>query len=441
MQAPTPRSTDRQNRNQHGNRVVLVGASVRAASEAAKRAGFYVVSIDFFGDSDTRAAADQWIDLTKLCQKISAGASTATLIPSGDVIFVGDVSIPNDTAQAILRSGRPRPVGPCNRDMATFRDPEFLDQLCAESHCGDRDAIRVPAWQTIAAIAEGSSSQATSLVGDPRRRIVKPRSTSGGVGIEWFDASCVSRYPSVAVVQRWVPGRAYGAVYLCGRQRAHRLLVSRSLTKRVGSSAPDHSTGRTFPFHYAGSVGPIELPARAASALDRLASTAARLSGLAGLINLDFILDPCGDIWLLEINPRWSASCELIDHLHRRDRTGWSVFGQHYRALGGSEPEFAPPIKDRVPLSKRIVYASRTGVFRTERLPDVTQIHGHPQGDGAITPLARPRIELCDVPVDGAPIEAGQPLLTVIRDRTSWQNEKRLIEIIRRAVVGNQFKA
>lgn len=436
MQAPTPRSTDRQNRNPAGNRVVLIGASVRAASEAAKRAGFHVVSVDFFGDSDTRAASDQWIDLKLLCQKISTGAPATSLVPTGEVLFVGDASIPHDVAEAIFWAHRkPGSVTrvPC---LSACRDPAFLDQICAAAAL----PIRVPEWQNITEVVAGQTPDNTSHEGSSVRRLVKPRATSGGIGIEWFEPGRVSQYPATAVVQRWIPGRVYGAVYLCGAGRADQLLVSRALTKRVRRRDPGSSADRGYPFHYAGSFGPIELPRAVTSAIDRLARTAAESGGLVGLINLDFIVDPGGDIWLLEINPRWSASCELIDYLHRRDGASWSVFEQHYRALGGSEFVAAPTLQNRCPVSKRIVYSSHQGVFQCNRLSGVARLPGD-----LTTRKNRSRdrvgTELHDVPVDGVQIEAGQPLMTVLSERLSWQNEKRLVEKIQRAVIGDQNTA
>ena len=76
--------------------LVFIGGSVRALTEAAVRAGLgahnQLVAVDFFGDRETRAAADRWIPLTPdpagvhgLCAFLRGEGSAVTQdrLPSG----------------------------------------------------------------------------------------------------------------------------------------------------------------------------------------------------------------------------------------------------------------------------------------------------------------------------------------------------------------------
>ncbi len=107
---------------------------------------------------------------------------------------------------------------------------------------------------------------------------------------------------SRAYLQRWVPGRTFGATFLSDGSSASLLGVcSGRFTKHAGR-----------PFVYAGSLGPVALGEEFTEPMERMGAHVVQQSALKGLFNVDLIID--GEvIWLLEVNPRWSASCELIE--------------------------------------------------------------------------------------------------------------------------------
>ena len=51
--------------------LVLIGASVRAAAQSARRGGYRVIGIDLFGDTDTRELCDEFYLLSPGIQQMT----------------------------------------------------------------------------------------------------------------------------------------------------------------------------------------------------------------------------------------------------------------------------------------------------------------------------------------------------------------------------------
>src|SRR5262249_25131981 len=110
-----------------------------------------------------------------------------------------------------------------------------------------------------------------------------------------------------------------------------------------------HSPGG---YRYAGNVLPLEGTSRARREASAIADALTWEHGLRGLNGFDFILRNDRAV-VLEVNPRYCASMELVERA-----SGASVFGLHLRACQGHLP-------DRVEepsgvWGKAIVYATRT---------------------------------------------------------------------------------
>ncbi len=92
------------------SRLILVGASVRAAAQSAARAGFQVTGIDLFGDIDTVAACQNYVPLGK-----STLSTVTDLHPDSatPVIVAGGLDRPSG---ADRRTSAPVPGGGTGRE-------------------------------------------------------------------------------------------------------------------------------------------------------------------------------------------------------------------------------------------------------------------------------------------------------------------------------------
>jgi uncharacterized protein len=184
-------------------------------------------------------------------------------------------------------------------------------------------------------------------------------------------------------------------------------------------------------YAYAGSCGPIVLSGEQWCSLWDFANSVGGCTGFRGLWQADFIISPSGELVLLEINPRWSASMEILDtclglrlvSLHHRCVQGmlgieeWKTIAAHIRD--------APSNKM---LGKMIAYAPRDFVVtdnQSDRWWDRLW-------DGELEKLTS-RCGFADIPLGGTRVGQGQPILTcMVSGNSIGEMQSRLeIEIAR----------
>ncbi len=432
----------------HGNpphnrprRVVLVGASIRAAAESAQRAGFLVTGVDLFGDTDTRAACDQFFQIPPQQSLPSLGltkperlAPAAGLAPSvvGSVMPMANADGPrgnecssglplpssdNHTLGAILKacSGAPvafvgglnghqalidqlsrvcDPVGPSQSVQSRLRDPARLVLIANAA------GVRVPTTY------DRNHGMKLPERSDRNRWLLKQPNSCGGLGVRWLtrtDWDPSGDFPGGGIISQWVPGRSFGISFLSDGASAKMIGACRSLFTRKGDC----------PFVYAGSLGPIGFGGTITEQLRRLGQAVVDSFQLQGLFNADVVIDSSNQIWLLEINPRWSGSTELIERSlgdGSNDDPGISLLGTVLDATPLSRLPIKPNAIGPV-YWKRILYARETKRFC---LDDVRGDLGKNQS-------------IHDIPGDGTLIRRGEPVLTLItavdsRDRSVFRS-------------------
>jgi predicted ATP-grasp superfamily ATP-dependent carboligase len=131
-------------------------------------------------------------------------------------------------------------------------------------------------------------------------------------------------------LQELVEGTPGSVVFVASGGRAVPLGVSRQL---VG----DHAFGAAG-YRYCGNILEASGDAGDAALEDQacaLARAVAEEFGLVGVNGVDFVAR-AGVPYAIEVNPRWSASMELVERAY-----GFSVFGAHAAACAtGALPEF-----------------------------------------------------------------------------------------------------
>lgn len=364
-------------------RILLVGASVRWAAQSSKNAGFSVIGMDLFGDTDTRAACEVFYrispedasEIERLRQKIDAVAERH----QARQWIVGGLGLLSDE--------------PSKRESG----PKALSRLC------DGLAISVPTTLSKIPAADFPLDQTAEGVVSkqsvPRRWLVKQHQSCGGLGVRFWDRSDIESRHAIesgqASLQPFISGHRYGLVAIANGKATHLLGMTRSLRQRVGSQ----------PFVYAGSIGPCWDPAVPFEAMTELSRRVAAEYSIRGLFNLDFIHDRRGRWWLLELNARPSGSCEIVE------RSAWqsgklslskSLMGLHIAAVDHKpyEPDELETSNPNRPNSlhlKQIVYARGEGHFQT---PNEVE-------------------RIADVPKDQTLIKEGHPIATSISTCTS----------------------
>jgi predicted ATP-grasp superfamily ATP-dependent carboligase len=146
---------------------------------------------------------------------------------------------------------------------------------------------------------------------------------------------------------------------------------------------------------YRGSIGPVQ-QSPSTEVVIEFAHWLSRKLDLRGWFGIDLIEDTEGQWWLLEINPRWCASMELIDVADGK-RIPWIDWQR--RLCRGESYEWTPPESAGRMFAKRIIYAKSPLQFLSAKE----------------TRRQRTGRWYADLPVSGTTIQAGNPVLTSLR--------------------------
>ena len=377
--------------------IIVVGASARAAAFSALRAGMRPYAIDLFADCDLADVCPA-VKIKRYPDDFEQELAKA---PQAPWIYTGGLENHPDLVE---RMSALRPLYGNGADvLRKIRNPELLAACLSQADSN----FEVPEIRT-----------SPPPPGSKKKWLRKPKRSSAGLGIRIAEAAERPRAEENFYYQQHVSGVGTSAVFLANQKSSELLtplespdpsakafVVNRAceflgVTEQQSGVAdlPEE------PFLYAGSaiIGRrLDVDEDYGEWLEELGELLTRAFGLRGLFNLDLV----GDYWLLEVNPRYSASVEVLEHCG-----GKNLLAMHFAAF---DPSFQGENNCWVPkrpshVAKRIVYAT---------------------GDCLVTPelhrlrkawnVERLLPSLADVPHLGDRILRCQPVATVIAEGCS----------------------
>jgi predicted ATP-grasp superfamily ATP-dependent carboligase len=230
----------------------------------------------------------------------------------------------------------------------------------------------------------------------PVRWLRKPRAAGGGWGVrDWSAADGPPSRAAGTCLQRYVPGLPFSATFVANGRDA----VVVGLAEGLAGLPQFGARG----FAYCGSLVPPRANLdRLLALLPRLQEAATALTrhfGLVGLGGLDLIAGPRdGDVTLLEVNPRYSASMELIERAYAVPLFDWHVDA----STAGLLPRF-----DLAAALSRSV-GTATSACWGKSILFAHQSVAVPDTDSWLD------AGVCDVPQSGETIRRGAPICTVL---------------------------
>jgi predicted ATP-grasp superfamily ATP-dependent carboligase len=346
-----------------GDRLLILGASARAAAASARRAGLEPFAIDLFADRDTQL----------LCH--------CTACP------------PDEYPHGLFRVARLAPPMPWMYTGGLENYPELIDELARERELWGTGAdvlrrVRDPLVldllpRHVACFAEVQRPPAEWRFGWPERDCVrKPLRGSGGGRIR-FARRKDTAHPDF-YYQEFIEGESRSA--LCHGEPHHATTLAVSL-QLVGT--PWLHARR---FQYAGSVSRPRIDSPVYSWATDLCSA----TELRGLFGIDFIgeTDEERGRHVVDVNPRYVASVEVHEFA-----TGTSLLRR----------TIPPPPATRV-VGKAVYYAATNLTFPPSGPWDDSLTH--------VADVWR-RPDYADIPHPGDVIEAGHPVLTILAEADS----------------------
>lgn len=393
---------------------IVAGFSVRGLAQATAAAMHPPVALDHFADHDCRQAAQQVVRLKQwggnvlnsvqlLGELFKAGAR-----PQSQVLLAGGME--NWPQLVALLHQHFTVLGPSVGQLQLLRSPQRWQRWAEQS------SIAFP--DTHFPQAQGQPGQPAS------NWLSKPLHSAGGTSISWSGSDSPNAYR-----QRHIVGRALGVYCMLYRTGSAQLLGATE-------SIPAAQWPGASEFIYRGSLGPIDLPHRHCHRIVELCQLIQRETGLLGWLQLDFIEDQAGKLWLLELNPRWAAGMEVL-YL-----AGINPVQHHCRAwqaetaatgIASASPTSISPVaeltggrKSAISFGKAIVYAPRELKLTHQRIESLHNL---------------PRDKFADLPshhlvADGQTahvVSKGEPLLTVCASGSHDTLLEQLAELRERA--------
>ncbi len=353
--------------------ILLVGLTMRMLAEIAVRAHYPVLAIDYFGDADLQALCPS----RSLARDYDLAYSPAALVKAA-----ADLAVPAVVYGASLEN-HPQEVARLARGRQLLGNtPEALKQ------------VRNPNRLAAALKAGGFAFPQTCKPGKrgrletTRRWLWKPLRSGGGHGIRPWRGGVL---PADGVLQEQLTGMVGSAAFVANGRQAVLLGLTEQLVGRRAFGAAG--------FQYCGNLVPPSLPPGELGQLLRqaqaLVTHLTEAFGLRGLNGLDFVWHE-GRAWTLEVNPRPSASLELIDLVYEL-----RVFDAHVRSFSGHLPAFELELAmaEGPAAGKAILFASQDVIVGDT-------------GDWA-------RQQIRDIPHPGAQIKHRQPICTLITTATT----------------------
>lgn len=355
--------------------VLLTGVSMRAAAQSAVKAGYLTHTIDAFADLDVPPPKKRPVPIDGEGRFDARRASWDTVGVQADAVVYGSGFEDDSPAVSMISEGR----------VLWGNPPEVLRQVRSPRRLLEGLAgqgFRVP---RIFEPADGEGPPA----GVPW--LEKPFCSGGGHGIRRWHPPGIT--PG-CYLEEFIDGSPASIVFVARGGRAVPLGISRQLAGDVAFGA----TG----FQYCGSIlsHPADLFERGvavAATAHAVAMAVARDYGLVGLNNVDFIAR-LGVAYPVEVNPRWSASVELVERAH-----GFSMFGLHADACSrGTLPDDRLPLCLRRAVGKAIVFARH-------------DLFAHRSKEWLWSR------DVADVPRPGTLIRRGEPVCTVFAEAATPQ--------------------
>jgi predicted ATP-grasp superfamily ATP-dependent carboligase len=353
-------------------RILIAGASTRAAAESAAKAGFEVTAIDAFGDLDQHPAVRSVLLPHDVGFTAHAAALASHEIECDAVAYLS----PFDNHPRAVASLAAGPSTSLRASRVLWGNPPDVLRR-----------VRDPFLLAGVLRRQGFSTPITRIdvTSEAKEWLLKPYRSGGGQAIRlWSDGT---RVPESHYAQEKVDGIPASIVFAAAQGRAVPLGVSYQL---IGDEACGASG-----YRYCGNVlapadDPILNEPVSNSAAD-LARRAAAEFSLVGLNGIDLIIRD-GTPYAVEVNPRWSSSMELVERAY-----GVSMFGIHAAAcVNGVLPAFdlMEARRGSGAAGKAIAFArdALTAGATTRWLDDET---------------------VRDIPKPGERIAAGQPVCTV----------------------------
>jgi len=374
---------------------LVTGLDVVSLATSARRAGYEVYAVDYFGDQDLKRVCSKNLSIITQRQGQTCGRLTKHFDPKALLKLAKELMRKEKIDAALLSSGLDDSsdillelndlipiIGNNPRTIQKVRNKiEFFQQL---------KRLGIPHPKTARAQNLEEARKISKDIGYPVE--VKPESGFGGVGIRkaqnFYELRSIFQdvfTPNQKIlIQEFISGIPASASLISSQNAAVTLTLNEQLL-----GMPE--LGQKEPFGYCGNIVPLLTEATIMANCKSIAEKIASHYGLVGSNGIDLIISQRGIPYVVEVNPRFQGTLECVERV-----LGINIVDGHMKACVQGT---LPSVKKK-PLSlcvRLILYALHRSV-----VPDLNVLE-----------------EVRDIPLPGVIIEEGEPICSVVVEDTT----------------------
>lgn len=381
-------------------KLLLIGFNTRCLAESSGKAGYSFVSLDCFGDLDHSLLGPVFsprrrqpdlpaCDVVNMESLVEWGKVLAKREHCDSIVYASGLeNHPELLAKLVAESGC-RLYGNDPSVLCEVRDPVALS-----------NNLRQAGYRTPGTVRAGSEPSDSGT-----QWLIKPVKSGGGHGIVLKDQQ--NAVPEGSVLQEYISGQSCSFTFVSDGRNCAVLGITEQI---VGARS---CTGRMF--GWGGNIFPLQSREQKAirDAVADIASHLASSYGLKGLNGVDFILQG-KNCWVIEVNPRYSASMELLEQAYRLP-----MIKLHVLACSGNWKEVKREV-DRLP-EVRCFWAKQVVYTRTRMLACPAALRGS-SGDERTWARGMYAQGLRDLPYPGDVISSRSPVATAVASGASRED-------------------
>jgi len=297
--------------------LLVIGIDVASLAASARRAGYHVYAVDYFGDLDLKRLGCENRSIIKqqvgeTCGQLDKNFSSETLLK-----LAKGLHRRVEIDAVLLASG----LDDCPHVLSELHDliPILGNRPSVIRGVRDRmrffkelDRLRIPHPETAIVKNTKEAKREAKNIGYPV--VIKPSKSFVGAGIRKAENPQelgqafqeVTHLDGAILIQEYIHGIAASASLISGVNGAFTLTLNEQL---LGM----REMGQREPFGYCGNVVPLQVKKAVVGRCKGIVERVASHFNLVGSNGIDFMISEEGVPFVIEVNPRFQGTLECIE--------------------------------------------------------------------------------------------------------------------------------
>jgi len=391
--------------------VLVMGLDVVSLASSARKAGYQVYAVDYFGDQDLKDLCRKTRSIIRQRAGETCGQLNTNFSPRALIQLTKDLLKSNEVEATLLSSG----LEDSSEVLFELNDlvpilgnpPDVIQKVRNKTKFfQELERLGIPHPETATAKNFEEAREKSKDLGFPV--VVKPFKGFGGAGVrEARNAQELKKafrdaalFDNKVLIQEHVSGTPASASLISSTDKAVVLTLNEQL---LGM----REVGQREPFGYCGNVVPLLATTTITDACKSVVGKVVLHFGLVGSNGVDLVVSEEGVPYVMEVNPRFQGTLECVERVLRTN-----IVRAHVDAcVEGILPTIS---------KKTSIFCIRLILFAPQRsiAPNLSTFNG-----------------VRDIPLPGVIIEKGEPVCSIVVEETSRDSSLRKAKKLTKSIL------